>query len=143
MIDVLTVQKSKVEVIITNPPYGKCTRHKRIDNRIKETYAKYTTAINKNSLYDGYIRAFRLFSDYLTNGIICMVVNNGFLDNKTAIGLRQELSETFDKIYVFDLKGNARTSGEVRRKQGGKVFGIGSRCGVCIIMLVRKESAIA
>jgi len=136
--DVLTEQEEPVEVIITNPPYGNCEKHKRIDDRISETYAKNTKAGNKTALYDGYIRAFRLFSDYLKNGIICMVVNNGFLTARAMDGLRKELETTYDKIFIYDLKGNARTSGEIRKAQGGKVFGTGCRCGICIVLLLRK-----
>jgi len=137
--DVLTEQKEPVEVIITNPPYGNCENHKCIDDRISETYGKNSISANKSHLYDGYIRAFRLFSDYLKNGIICMVVNNGFLNANSMDGLRKELETTYNKIYIYDLKGNARTSGEIRKAQGGKVFGAGCRCGICIVLLLRKN----
>ena len=41
-------------------------------------------------------------------------------------------------INVFNLRGNCRTSGELRRKEGGNVFGLGSRTPISITLLVKK-----
>lgn len=38
-------------------------RYERLDGRIGATYAAHSTATNKNSLYNSYIRAFRWASD--------------------------------------------------------------------------------
>ena len=40
-------------------------------------------------------------------------------------------------IIVFNLRGNCRTSGETRRKEGGNVFGLGSRTPIAITILVK------
>jgi predicted helicase len=136
-------QRGGVSVIITNPPDGNgAGTYEAVDGRIRKTYAAGSRAVNKNALYDGYFRFFRLFSDYLTNGIICAVVNNGFLESLAADGFRRCVSAEFDKAYIFNLRGNARMSGEQRRKEGGKIFdghGGGCRCGIAIVLLVKKR----
>ncbi|MHB8744827.1 MAG: type ISP restriction/modification enzyme, partial [Sulfuricaulis sp.] len=43
-------------------------------------------------------------------------------------------------VYVFNLRGNQRTSGEQSRKEGGKVFGSGSRATVAITLLVKDST---
>ena len=45
-------------------------------------------------------------------------------------------------IYVFNLRGNQRTSGEISRKEGGKVFGSGSRSSVAITLLVKRKGHV-
>lgn len=39
---------------------------------------------------------------------------------------------------MFNLRGNQRTSGELSRKEGGKIFGSGSRTPIAITLLVKK-----
>jgi len=48
------------------------------------------------------------------------------------------LEKEFDKIYIFNLRGNARTSGELRQKEAGNVFGSGSRTPIALTFLVKK-----
>ncbi|MCI4453483.1 MAG: hypothetical protein JHC25_00880, partial [Thermodesulfobacterium sp.] len=43
------------------------------------------------------------------------------------------------EVYVYDLKGDARTRGEERRRQGENVFGEQSRAGVCLLFLVKRK----
>ena len=45
--------------------------------------------------------------------------------------------DEFDAIYVYNLRGNQRTAGEQSRKEGGKVFGAGSRATIAIMFLVK------
>ena len=59
----------------------------------------------------------------------------------TADGLRKCLAEEFTSIYVFHLRGNQRTSGELSRKEGGKIFGSGSRAPIAISLLVKNPDA--
>ena len=47
----------------------------------------------------------------------------------------------FNAVYVLNLRGNARTSGELRRAEGDNVFGQGSRAPVAITILVRNPNA--
>src|SRR5690606_15917812 len=97
---------------------------------------------NKNALYDSYIRAIRWASDRVgDSGIIGFVTNAGFVEANTADGLRQCLAEEFSSIYVFHLRGNHRTTGELSRKEGGEIFGSGSRAPIAISLLVKNPQA--
>ncbi|MDR1151303.1 MAG: DEAD/DEAH box helicase family protein, partial [Bifidobacteriaceae bacterium] len=130
-----------IRVIIGNPPYsvGQTSgnddnanlKYPTLDGRIEETYAARSTATNKNSLYDSYVRAIRWASDRIGDrGIVAYVSNGGYIDGNTADGLRQTLVAEFSAIYVYNLRGNQRTAGELSRREGGKVFGSGSRSTV-------------
>jgi predicted helicase len=140
-----------IRVIMGNPPYSvgqesgndknQNTSYPALDSRIAETYAERSTATNKRALYDSYIRAMRWASDRIGNcGVIGFVTNAGFLDANTANGLRQCLAEEFSSIYVFHLRGNARTSGATRQKEGGNIFDVGSRAPIAISILVKNPS---
>ena len=85
-----------------------------------------------------YVRAIRWASDRLgDSGIIGFVTNAGFVEANTADGLRQCLADEFSSLYIFHLRGNQRTSGETSRKEGGKIFGSGSRAPIAISLLVK------
>ena len=114
----------------------------RLENRISETYAKKTAATNKNSLYDSYIKAFRWASDCIDEGIIGFVTNAGWLDGAVMDGLRKCFADEFAEIYVFNLRGNARTQGELRRREKDNVFGQGSRAPISITILVKNPSHV-
>jgi predicted helicase len=144
-------KKTPIRVIIGNPPYSVGQRsandmaqnqsYPKLEKRIAETYAAGTKATNKNSLYDSYIKAFRWASDRLDvqhGGLIAFVSNAGWIDGNAMDGLRKCLENEFSSIYVFNLRGNQRTSGELSRKEGGKIFGSGSRTPVAITVLVKK-----
>jgi predicted helicase len=134
-----------------NPPYSVGQKsandnaqnqsYPKLDSRIAHTYAKEGTATNKNALYDSYIKAFRWSADRLgsNDGIIAFVSNGAWLDGNSTDGFRKSLEKEFDKIYVFNLRGNQRTSGELSRREGGKIFGSGSRTPIAITILVKKK----
>ncbi|MFM6619652.1 MAG: type ISP restriction/modification enzyme, partial [Dolichospermum sp.] len=110
----------------------------QLDGRIANTYAKFSTATNKNSLYDSYIRGFRWGSDRIKDkGIVCFVSNGSFIDGNAMDGFRKCLVDEFTSIYCFNLRGNQRTSGEQSRKEGGKIFGSGSRATIAVILLIK------
>lgn len=143
-----------IRVIVGNPPYsvgqGNANdnaanlAYPKLDGRIRETYAARSCATNKNPLYDSYIRAIRWASDRIGDaGVIAYVSNAGWLDANTADGLRKCLVEEFANIHVFHLRGNARTSGEQRRKEKDNVFGQGTRTPVAIALLVKNPGATA
>jgi predicted helicase len=145
-------KKLDIRVIMGNPPYsaGQTSandnnaniEYPHLDGNIRKTYAAHSTATNKNALYDSYIRAIRWASDRVGNsGVIGFVTNAGFLEANTADGLRQCLAEEFSSIYVFHLRGNARTAGELRRKEKDNVFGMGSRAPIAISLLVKNPNA--
>lgn len=141
-----------IRVIVGNPPYSAGQRsandnnanehYPTLENRIRDTYSARTDATNKNSLMDSYIEAFRWASDRIGDeGIICFVSNAGWLRSEAGAGVRRCFSEEFNSVYVFDLLGNQRTQGEESRRQGGKVFGSGSRAPIAITMLVKNPAS--
>lgn len=143
-----------IRVIVGNPPYsvgqGDANANNAnvpypgLDERIRTTYAARSDANNKNALYDSYIRSIRWASDRIGDaGIIGFVTNAGFVEANTADGLRKCLVDEFSSLYVFHLRGNQRTSGETSRKEGGKIFGSGSRAPIAISLLVKNPDAQA
>lgn len=150
---VLRQKNTPLMVIMGNPPYSVGQRsandnaqnqkYERLDKRIAETYAAATNATNKNSLYDSYIRAFRWATDRLfnpgTGGIVAFVSNGAWLDGNSNDGFRKYLEKEYSSIWVFNLRGNARSQGEMRRKEAGNVFGSGSRTSIAVTLLVRKQ----
>ena len=150
------VDSLDLRVIIGNPPYSVGQENANDDNqndrylgdngvdtRVQDTYVKEAKGLNlKGKLYDSYIKAFRWASDKLGDkGVIAFVTNAGWIDTASANGMRKCLSEEFSSIYIYHLKGNQRTSGEESRRQGGKVFGTGSRAPIAITILVKNPSA--
>ena len=112
-----------------------------MDDRVAETYVKDSEATLRNKLYDPYVKAIRWASDRIgKEGIVAFVTNNGFLDGIAFDGMRKHLAQDFTKIYHIDLKGNARTSGERRRKEGGNVFDDQIRVGVGITFFIKKAN---
>jgi predicted helicase len=141
-------QKARdIRVIIGNPPYSagqgsendnnKNLKYDALDGRITETYAKYSSATNKNSLYDSYIRAIRWASDRLKDkGIICFVTNGKFIDGNSADGLRKCFVDEFSKLYIFNLRGFVRgKSGDEAKQEGQNIFNI--MTGVAITLLIK------
>jgi predicted helicase len=140
-----------IRVIMGNPPYSsgdkddnqnKNTVYPSLDARIKDTYvAESKKGMGKSKIYDSYIRAIRWASDRVGDcGIVGFVTNAGFLEANTADGLRKCLADEYSSIYVFHLRGNQRTQGELSRKEGGKIFGGGSRAPIAITLFVKNPS---
>ncbi|MBM2813683.1 MAG: helicase [Ignavibacteria bacterium] len=142
-------KKAPLRVIFGNPPYSvgqnsandnaQNQKYEKLEAKIEQSYVKESSANLKNALYDSYIKAFRWSSDRLdkNGGIICFVSNGSWLDGNSADGFRKCLVKEFSSIYVFNLRGNQRTSGELSRKEGGKIFGSGSRTPIAITLLVK------
>ena len=139
-------------VIIGNPPYNakqvndsdnnRNRRYPTMDARVKETYAKDSTATLKNQLSDPYVKAIRWASDRIgEEGVVAFVTNNSFLDGVAFDGMRKHLEQDFTRIYHINLKGNARTTGERRRKEGGNIFDDQIRVGIGISFFIRKSDA--
>jgi len=145
-------QNSKpIMVVIGNPPYNanqlnenennKNREYPDVDKRVKDTYIKHSTA-QKTKLYDMYSRFLRWASDRLDkDGVIAFVSNSSFLNARSYDGFRKVVASEFNEIYAIDLKGDARTSGEQRRKEGGNIFSDKIRVGVAIYFLVRKKGS--
>ena len=134
-------------VIIGNPPYNagqvnendnnKNRTYETLDKRVRETYAKDSSATLKNSLYDPYVKAIRWAADRIgEEGVVAFVTNNSFIDGMSFDGMRKHLAEDFDAIYILDLGGNARKGLAV---SDSNVFGI--RVGVSINLFVKKKGS--
>lgn len=146
--------KQDIRVIVSNPPWSKGQKSENDDNRnfeypvlrdrIRETYGRQSTANNKNSLMDSYIHALRWASDRLdespSGGVIGFITNSGFIRGQAAAGLRKSLSQEFTSVYCYDLRGNARTSGEQRKKEKDSVFGGHVQAGAAILFLVKNPN---
>ncbi|CUS37085.1 conserved hypothetical protein [Candidatus Nitrospira nitrosa] len=144
-------KESPIRVVIANPPYSanqgdannnnQNLKYAALDARIGDTYAARSTATNKNSIYDSYIRAIRWASDRIKDrGVVGFVTNGYFIDGNAMDGLRACLCHEFQSVFVFNLRGNQRTSGEVSRQEGGKIFGSGARTPVAITLLVKNPA---
>jgi predicted helicase len=145
-------KQADIRVVITNPPYSvgqssendanKNIRYPTLDERIRSTYAARSKAGLKRNLYDSYIRAFRWASDRIGNrGVLGFVSNGAYIDAGSADGFRLSLADEFSAIWCFNLRGNQRTAGETSRREGGKVFGQGSRTPIAITVLVKNPDA--
>ena len=144
-------QEKPITAIIGNPPYSigqgsqndnnQNISYPKLENRISETYANKSVSNSVKGLYDSYIKAFRWASDRLKNqGVIGFVTNGNYLNTNSADGLRAGLYEEFNHLYIFNLRGDQRTLGEQSRREGGKIFGSGSRTPVAISILVKDGS---
>lgn len=142
----------KISVIIGNPPYNAWQEnfnlknpnrpYQHVDDRIHKTYQELGTAQSQIALYDMYVRFFRWASDRLAeNGILAFVSNSSFIDSRTFDGFRKVVVSEFNEIWIVDLKGNARTSGEQRRQEGGNIFDDQIRVGIAVYFCVKKKSA--
>ena len=143
---------SRIKVIIGNPPYSvgqknendnaKNISYRELDESIRNTYAKYSSAKLVRNLYDSYIRSIRWASDRIgREGIIGYITNASWIEGNAMDGLRKCLEVEFSDIWIFHLRGNARTSGEQRKKEKGNIFGSGSRAPVAITILVKNPVA--
>lgn len=141
-----------IRVIVGNPPYSSGQNsandnnanvgYLELDERIRTTYAGRSTQTSVKNLYDSYIRAIRWASDRIGDaGIVAFVTNAGWVDGNAADGMRACLAEEFTDLYIFHLRGNQRTSGERSRKEGGKIFGSGSRAPIAISVFVKNPDA--
>jgi predicted helicase len=137
-----------IRVIVGNPPYSaqqesqndnnRNLSYPELDTRIRETYAAQSNAKLLKNLYDSYIRAIRWASDRIgERGVVAFVTNGSFLDARNMDGLRKCLVEEHSQLYVFNLRGNQRTSGEESKREGSKIFGSGSRTPVVITIMVK------
>ena len=139
-----------IRVIIGNPPYSvgqkdanddaQNQHYAKLEKRLADTYAAHSKTTSKKSLYDSYIKAFRWATDRIDSengGVIAFISNGARIDGSAQEGMRACFEKDFDKIYVFDLRGDARISREARRKEGEGIFAAGSRAHIAIAILVK------
>jgi predicted helicase len=63
-----------------------------------------------NSLSDDYVKFIRLAETYVASnsvGVLGFITNNSFLDGVIHRKMRKHLRETFNKIYIINLHGDA------------------------------------
>ncbi len=147
-----TLVDQKIQVIIGNPPYSSGAKsendnnqnlsHPKLEKWVYETYGKNSTAQNVGkTTRDALIQSIRMASDLLKDkGVLGFVVNGSFIDSKSADGFRKCVAQEFSHLYVLNLRGNARTSGEERKKEGDGIFDSGSRATIAIIFFVKDTS---
>lgn len=146
-----TLANQKIQVIIGNPPYSSGAKsendnnqnitHKKLEKWVYETYGKNSTAKMGKTTRDTLIHSIRMASDLLKDkGVLGFVVNGSFIDSKSADGFRKCVAQEFARLYALNLRRNARTSGEERKKQGDGIFDSGSRATVAIIFFVKDKS---
>jgi len=144
-------QQESIFAIIGNPPYSvgqtnandnnQNQTYPNLNKKIDQTYGKHSKSNLKKSLYDTYIQAYRWASDRIEDkGIIGFVTNASFIDSQSTDGLRRYWHKEFNHVYIFNLRGDQRTQGEKSRKEGGKIFGSGSRTPIAITLLVKDGS---
>ncbi|MCQ4615876.1 DEAD/DEAH box helicase [Corynebacterium sp. CCUG 18816] len=142
-------KEAPINVIVGNPPYSSGQKkandnnanlkYPTLDARIAETYAAKSTATNKNSLYDSYLRAFRWATDRIgDHGVVAFIANNGWVDGNTGDGVRLSMAEDFTDLYIFNLRGNSLGGGEQAKREGDNVFDI--RVGVAVLIGVKDPS---
>ncbi|GAA7439275.1 DEAD/DEAH box helicase family protein [Helicobacter pylori] len=147
-----TLANQKIQVIIGNPPYSSGAKsendnnqnltHPKLERWVYETYGKNSTTQHVGATTrDTLIHSIRMASDLLKDkGVLGFVVNGSFIDSKSADGFRKRVAKDFSHLYVLNLRGNTRTSGEEQKKQGDGIFGSGSRATVAVIFFVKDES---
>ncbi|GAA7515889.1 hypothetical protein ckin8_09920 [Helicobacter pylori] len=147
-----TMEKQNIRVIIGNPPYSSGAKsendnnqnltHPKLEKWVYETYGKNSTAKVGATTRDTLIHSIRMASDLLKDkGVLGFVVNGSFIDSKSADGFRKRVAQDFSHLYALNLRGNARTSGEERKKQGDGIFDSGSRATVAVIFFVKDKDA--
>ena len=143
--------EAPINVIVGNPPYSvgqdsanddnANLSYPTLDKRLGETYAKRSTARSQRSLYDSYLRAYRWATDRVGDtGIVAFVSNNGWIDNNTADGVRHSLADEFAHLWIFNLRGNSRTAGELAKREGGNVFNV--RVGICVFIGIKNTAHV-
>jgi len=123
-------KEEPIEVILGNPPYAghsaNASRRREITpagvktgltfiGRLIEDYKQVDGRPlgekNPKWLQDDYVKFLRWGQWRITRtgrGVLAMITNHGYLDNPTFRGMRQQLMQTFNEIYLLNLHGNAK-----------------------------------
>ncbi len=147
-----TLEKQNIRVIIGNPPYSAGAKsendnnqnlsHPKLEKLVYEKYGKNSSskAVGKTTR-DTLIQSIYMASELLKDkGVLGFVVNGSFIDSKSTDGFRKCVAKDFAHLYVLNLRGNARTSGENRKKEGDGIFDSGSRATIAVIFFVKDAS---
>ena len=105
-----------IMVVLGNPPYSGHSSNTGdwIKSLVRDYYfvdGKPLGEKNPKWLQDDYVKFIR-YGQYRIeqtgSGILAFICNHGYLDNPTFRGMRQQLMQTFDEIYILDLHGNTK-----------------------------------
>ena len=140
-----------VSVVIGNPPYAVTSANNGewITNQVRQNYYPRDEIKEQNPkmLLDDYVKFIR-FGEWRIGqsgaGIVAMITNHGYLDNPTFRAMRQQLMQSFDKIYVLDLHGN--TKKKETAPDGSKdenVFDIQQGVAICLMVKSQGTKGIA
>ncbi|GAA8302667.1 hypothetical protein HpBT176_11350 [Helicobacter pylori] len=146
-----TIEKQNIRVIIGNPPYSAGSKsendnnqnlsHPKLEKLVCKKYGKNSTADGGKTTRDTLIQSIYMASELLKDkGVLGFVVNGSFIDSKSGDRFRKCVAKEFAHLYVLNLRGNARISGETFRKEGGKIFDSGSRATIAIVFFVKDSS---
>ncbi|WP_219993532.1 type ISP restriction/modification enzyme [Asticcacaulis tiandongensis] len=101
--------------VIGNPPYSGHSSNKGewIENLMSDY--KVSPELKRPAqakwLSDDYVKFIR-FAEHMIGkngeGVLGFITNHGYLDNPTFVDMRNHLRQTFDRIYILDLHGNAK-----------------------------------
>ncbi len=139
---------AKINVVIGNPPYNigqlnendnnKNRKYEKVDERVRDTYAAESSATNNSRLYDAYVKFFRWASDRIesSDGIVCFISNNNFLEGVGFDGFRKCLMEEFSRVWHLDLAGNYRRG----KSEGENIFGNLTSVGVSITIALKRST---
>jgi len=115
-----------IMVVTGNPPYAGHSANKSwemigdkkvpnfIGRLLKDYYQVDGEPLKEKNpkwLQDDYVKFIRFGQHKIEQtglGILAFITNNGYLDNPTFRGMRQQLMQTFSEIYILDLHGSSR-----------------------------------
>ena len=139
-------------VILGNPPYKRHSANPSRDNGnltfigeliedYKQVDGQPLDESTSKALQDDYVKFIRWAQwriDKNGEGVIGYIVNNNFLDASTVRGMRQNLLNSFNDIYLLNLHGSSRKTEAVSTTQKDEnVFDISQ--GVCILLCVKER----
>lgn len=140
-------RQTPIMCVIGNPPYSGISQNMGDwINGLIEDY-KYVDGEHfgerKHWLHDDYVKFIRMAEHLIANnpsgGVLGFITNHGYLDNPTFRGMRWHLLQSFDKIWVVDLHGNAnKQESPPDGLMDENVFDI--RQGVALIVASRNPS---
>ncbi len=132
-----------VMVVMGNPPYSVSSNNKSkfIEVLMQDYKVGVTTTRNTQPLSDDYLK-FIKFAQHMveknSHGIVAYICNRSFIEGIVHHKVRESLLYSFDKIFVYDLNGDATRNQAAGDSTDQNIFDI--KQGTCIIILVKKDS---
>ena len=144
------VKKNKgINIIVGNPPYAGESSNKGdwilslmesyklepgTNQKLKESNSKF--------INDDYVKFIRYAQETLVDseGILCFINPHGYIDNPTFRGVRYDMLQNFDEVYILDLHGNTKKKEKTPEgKKDENVFDI--QQGTCINVFIKKKNS--